>query len=335
MRITRDQLISTAQDTVKRATFGSNDLVCAYLTGSLTHDNPLIGGTTDIDLIYIHSVEVPMEREIIPITEDYHLDIAHFPQSYFSQPRKLRSDAWVGSFLCDYPILLHDTNHWFDFLRSGAFAHFYQPNNIIKRVRPFIETARGEWLVLRDQLLSKAHFNSLYTYLRIIKNAVNAISCLTSVPLTDRRLLIDFPRSAQAINKPGLAGGLVDLIVPIEPIEPDWDIWINIWDSAYSSIQQIEKKSISFSECRKAYYKKAILGLKDENSPAALWVLLWTWARMASIIPVNNSSQRGYMDLLVQLNLDAKNFVERINSLDQFLDAIEETIDEWQIIAGV
>jgi len=334
MRITRDLLLSTAKDTVKRETFSSSDIVCAYLTGSITREDPLIGGTTDIDLIYIHSLEAPHKREIIPITDDFHLDIAHFSQSFFSQPRKLRSDAWMGSFLCHYPIVLHDTNHWFDYVRSGIFAHFFQPINIIQRVKPFIETARQSWINLLNQQ-NNVNQGFVHSYLGIIKNAANALACLTSVPLTDRRFLIDFPQVVQEINMPGLEGGLVDLIVPADPIEPDWDIWMGNWNTAFSSLQQIENRPLSYSSCRGSYYKKAILGLKDENNQAAVWLLLWTWSLMASRLPGNNSSQKGYKDLLTQLMLDADHFSERLAGLDQFLDAVEESIEGWQTAAGI
>ena len=334
MRITRDLLLSTAKDTVKRETFSSSDIVCAYLTGSITREDPLIGGTTDIDLIYIHSLEIPHTREIVPITDDFHLDIAHFSQSFFSQPRKLRSDAWVGSFLCHYPIVLHDTNHWFDYVRSGIFAHFFQPINIIQRVKPFIETARKGWIDLTNQQ-SSVNKGFVHPYLRIIKNAANAIACLTSVPLTDRRFLIDFPQAVQGINMPGLEGGLVDLIMPADPIEPDWDIWMGNWNTAFSSLQQLDNQPLPYSSCRRSYYEKAILGLKDENNQAALWLLLWTWSLMASRLTRNNSSQKGYEDLLTQLMLGADDFSERLAGLDQFLDAVEESIEGWQDAAGI
>jgi hypothetical protein len=334
MRITRDLLLSTAKDTVKRETFSSNDIVCAYLTGSITREDPLIGGTTDIDLIYVHSLEVPHKREIIPITDDFHLDIAHLSQSFFSQPRKLRSDAWVGSFICHYPIVLHDSSHWFDYVRSGVFAHFFQPNNIIQRVKPFIETARRGWIALLNQQNSVDQ-GFVQPYLKIIKNAANAVACLTSTPLTDRRFLIDFPQAAQGINMPGLEGGLVDLIMPTEPIEPDWNIWMGNWNTAFSSLQQIDNQPLSFSICRRSYYEKAILGLKDDNSQAALWLLIWTWSLMASRLTRNNSSQKGYEDLLTQLMLDADHFSERLAGLDQFLDAVEESIEVWQAAAGI
>ncbi len=334
MRITRDLLISTAKDTVKREAFISNDITCAYLTGSIAHEDPLIGGTTDIDLIYIHSLEIPHKREIIPITDDFHLDIIHFSQSFFSKPRKLRSDAWVGSFLCHYPIVLHDTNHWFDYVRSGVFAHFFQPTNIIQRVKPFIETARQSWITLLNQ---QNNVNQIFvqSYLKIIKNAANAVACLTSVPLTDRRFLIDFPQAAQGINMPGLVGGLVDLIVPADPIEPNWDTWMENWNTAFSSLQQLDTQPLSYSGCRRSYYEKAILELKVDNNQAALWLLLWTWSLMASHLPKNNSSQKEYEELLSQLMLDADHFSERLAGLDQFLDAVEESIEGWQAASGI
>jgi len=334
MRITRDQLISTAKDTVKRETFGTNDLVCAYITGSLTREEPLIGGTTDIDLIYVHSLETIQRREIVPITDEFHLDISHFPQSYFRQPRELRADAWVGSFLCDYPILLHDTNHWFDFVRSGAFAHFFSPANAILRVRPFIESARAGWLKLSTGQIP-AHREAVRVYLQTLKDAANAVACVHSVPLTDRRLVLDFPAAAQALNMPGLAGGLVDLIVPPDPIEPDWDEWLRHWGIAFSSIQGAAGQPLSFTDSRRPYYERAIRALSADNSPSALWLLLRSWSRMGAFLPEHNSSQSGYDAVLSQVALGQDDFSTRLSALDLFLDTTEEAIDAWQASSGI
>ncbi len=335
MRITKDLLISTAKDTVKRRTFGgSGDLVCAYITGSLTFDDPLIGGTTDIDMIFVHSLETEQRREIVQVADDFHLDISHFPQSAFSQPRDLRSDAWLGGFLCHYPIVIEDKNHWFDYVRSGVFAHFFQPSNILSRVRPFAEAARKSWMDL-NMRRPENHHNSMKVYIQIIKDAANAIACLTSVPLTDRRFLIDFPARAEAVNMPGLAGGLADLLLPTDPVEPDWETWAQSWDSAWSSYQQISNPSISFSPCRQSYYKKAIMGLSETNSQAAFWILLRTWSIMAAALPLNGVSQKGFNDVLSLMMLDEENFSDRLESLDMFLDVVEEAIDNWQSAAGL
>jgi len=335
VRITKELLISTAKDTVKNRTFGgSGDIVCAYITGSLTFEDPLIGGATDIDLVFVHSLETEQRREIIQIADDFHLDIAHFPQSAFSQPRQLRTDPWLGGFLCHYPIVILDNNYWFDYVRSGVFAHFFQPANVIERVRPFAESARKLWMKLSMQQPEDHHL-CLQIYIQSIKDAANAISCLTSVPLTDRRLMLDLPARAEAINMPGLSGGLADLLLPPDPIEPEWDMWLKNWDGTFSSYQQHQNTSLSFSPCRRSYYQKAIMGLSEPNSQAALWILLRTWSLMAAELAPNNVTQHGLDDLLHVLLLDRDNFQSRMNALDQFLDVVEEAIDNWQASAGL
>jgi hypothetical protein len=82
---------------------GGHDLVCAYLTGSLIYDQPQLGGITDIDMVYIHTADIPCAREIIPVTDEIQLDIAHYSQAMFNQPRQLRSDAWLGLFYAAIP----------------------------------------------------------------------------------------------------------------------------------------------------------------------------------------------------------------------------------------
>jgi hypothetical protein len=335
VRITKELLISTAKDTVKRRTFGGGgDIVCAYITGSLTFEDPLIGGSTDIDLIFVHALDSQQRREIVPIADDFHLDIAHYPQTVFSQPRELRTDAWIGGFFCHYPIVVEDNNHWFDYVRSGVFAHFFQPPNILQRVRPFADTARKIWMDLNMQK-EEDHHRVIQQYLQAIKSAANAIACLTSVPLTDRRLIPDFQRSAEAVKMPGLSGGLADLLLPADPIEPNWETWVDNWEIAFSSYQQKENPSPSFAPCRRLYYKNAILEFSELNSPAALWILLRTWSHMAAELSQNSVSQHGFDDLLKLLLLDKDNFSARLSALDQFLDVVEETIDTWQMSAGI
>ncbi|HUV15403.1 MAG TPA: hypothetical protein VMW28_02430 [Pelolinea sp.] len=328
MRITRDLLLTTAKETVKRYTFGSHDLVCAYITGSLVYKEPLIGGCTDIDLIYVHSIDAPIKREIIPVAEDFHLDIAHLQESIFSQPRSLRADPWVGSFLCHYPIPVFDQGHWFEYTQAGVFAHFFQPSNIIQRVKPFAESARADWLNLQ---ISENGFTakSLRAYLQIMKDAANAIACLVSVPLTDRRFMIDYPLRTQDLKMPGLAGGLVDLILPEEPIEPNWESWLADWRTDFTRLQRQPDVPLTFSNGRMPYYQKAIEGLKESRQDAALWILLWTWTELSSRLYVNSGENLSYSDFCRQLTLGSDHFQERISALDAYLDVVEETIDRW------
>lgn len=335
MRITRDLLLSTAKDTVHRATLGGHDLVCVYITGSLVNEDPLIGGATDIDMIYVHSIETPTEqREIIPLTEDFHLDIAHLHESTFSQPRQLRTDPWVGSFLCHYPIPLYDSDHWFEYVQASVYAHFYQPSNIIQRVKPFSGKARNTWLQLQtahDQF----NIETISLYVNSIKDAANAISCLVSVPLTNRRFLIDFPARTQELHMPGLASGLIDLIVPEDPIEPAWDAWLADWRSDFSLLQSKTTTPIDFQNGRLSYYEKAIHGLRDNNQEAALWILLWSWSKIAATLSKEHEISRPFQDFCQVLMLGEGNFENRVTSLDGYLDVVEETIERWQNHNGI
>ena len=115
MRITQGTLLKNAKNEAADRLRRDRHLVCIYLTGSMTTDSPLLGGATDIDLVIIHSSEPEQEREIVRVTDEVHLDIAHYPQMLFRDTRRLRVDPWLGSYLCLDPLVLHDSGHWFDF----------------------------------------------------------------------------------------------------------------------------------------------------------------------------------------------------------------------------
>lgn len=334
MRITRDLLLDTAKNTIKRYTYGSHDLVCAYITGSMILDDPLLGNSTDIDLVYVHSIDAPVKREIVPLTDEFHLDIAHLHESVFSQPRNLRTDPWVGSFLCHYPIPIFDEGHWFEYTQAGVFAHFFLPSNVILRVKPFAERARSGWLNLQ---INEGGFDagSLRAYLQIMKDAANAVACLTSVPLTDRRFLIDFSTRAEKLSMPGLAGGLVDLILPEEPIEPNWDAWLEHWRADFLNLQQREDAPLKYSAGRLPYYEMAIQGLKESRQDAALWILLWTWTDISNLLRPESGHDQPYADFCRQLSLGSDNFSSRVSALDAYLDTVEETIDRWSASNGL
>ena len=146
MRITRDTLLKAAKTFVQQQTYRDRDIVCVYLSGSLIDDLPLLGGTADIDLFFIHDEAPRQPREIIQLTPDIHLDLAHHDQSIYNQPRELRLDPWIGSYLIKDPIVLYATQHWFEFTQATVFSKFAQPENVMRRAIPFAENARQTWL---------------------------------------------------------------------------------------------------------------------------------------------------------------------------------------------
>ena len=139
MRVTRDTLMKIAHNTASQYSANDRSLVCIYLSGSLLSDTPLLGGTADIDLICVHNQEPRNRREVVRLTDDIHLDVAHLPLSIYYQPRHLRLNPWVGSYLIADPIMLYDTRHWFEFTQASVAAQFNQPENVLGGCVPWLK----------------------------------------------------------------------------------------------------------------------------------------------------------------------------------------------------
>ncbi|MBE0699265.1 MAG: hypothetical protein IH586_20270, partial [Anaerolineaceae bacterium] len=239
MRITRDTLLKLARNTAAERIYQDRQLVCIYLTGSLLMDEPLLGGATDIDLICVHNVRPDQNREIVRATKEIHLDITHYDQAIFQNPRHLRLDPWIGSFLCKDPICLHDIGHWFEFTQAGVYAQFKRPENVIQRARPFAAQARQIWFQLQDKP-SDANPQALQNYLKALERAANSVAMLVGTPLTERRFMLQFPARVEALERPGLSAGLADLYTADLPSEETWQLWLEQWESCLKAVGKLE-----------------------------------------------------------------------------------------------
>ena len=125
MRVTRESLIRIAKETAQERAFNDRDIIAAYLSGSLASDatDPLLGGTTDIDVIFVHADEPLLRREFIKLTPDFHVDISHRAKAEFKKPRELRVDPWLGWEMYD-PMLLFEREKFFEFIQAGLRAGF-------------------------------------------------------------------------------------------------------------------------------------------------------------------------------------------------------------------
>src|SRR5574341_2650717 len=102
MRVTRESLIRIAKETAQERAFNDADIVAAYLTGSLVSDiDPLLGGAADIDLVFVHSTQPAVAREIVKLTPDFHLDIGHRAKSDFKSTRELSTAPVIGYEMSD------------------------------------------------------------------------------------------------------------------------------------------------------------------------------------------------------------------------------------------
>ena len=123
MRVTRDSLLRIAKETAQERAFNDTDIVAVYLTGSLLNVDPMLGGTADIDIVFVHKTPPTQPREFVKLTPDFHLDISRREKAMFKSPRELRGDPWLGFEMYD-PILLYEREKFFDFVQASLRAGF-------------------------------------------------------------------------------------------------------------------------------------------------------------------------------------------------------------------
>jgi hypothetical protein len=335
MRITREILMKAARDNVAQMVRQNRRLICIYLTGSMVKDDPLLGGTTDIDLVVIHDDDVVKEREIVRLTDEIHFDIAHFAASAFRQPRSLRVDPWIGSYMCLNPICLHDSQHWFEFTQAGICAQCDRPEYVLQRARSMAEQARQKWFELASGNNQNTHAVRLGVYINSLERAANAIALLSGPPLTERRLLLDFPESAQNIDRPGLAAGLADLLMNELPEDEEWGKWMSAWEENLADAGKLENCPPRLDPRRKFYYLRPAAALREDFPEAALWIMLRNWTLAVSTLANELSSGDTWLAACNKLELDDDHFKLRLDELDAYLDTVEETLDVWGKKYGV
>ncbi len=329
MRVTRDILLNLARENAAKMTVKDRGIACVFIAGSLLDKDPFLGGVTDIDLFCVHDRPVTARREIIRINADVHLDVAHYEQDDFAPARKLRTEPWLGSIVARGPLVLHDSLHWFDFIRSTGTAQFNSPENIAERVRTFLSPARLGWQALVDETLPQGNKRTL-ALLEVIRSTANAAAVMTGAPLPVRRLFYDLPDRCRNAGLDEVAGSLVQSFTNESVTDDNWGGWFTGWESAYDQLNQLGKAPASLNLTRKNYYLKSMKALAEERPAAALWALLFTWTRMATDLPKTDAPFKAWQDLVKQLTLDTKNIPARLELLDSALDRIEEALERFR-----
>ena len=334
MRIKREHLLITARNTVAERTRYNSRVVSVYLTGSLLGEDFLLGGAGDIDLFFVHDEPIDPGREVVAVNEDIHLDIANLPLRIFQQPRSLRVDPWIGPFFCLNPISLHDTQHWFEFTQASLCSQFNRPENVLQRARSQAETARQGWMSLHSSTAWGAE--KVLAYIKSIEKAANAIALLSGAPLTERRFLLQFGQRANAIRRPGMVSGLMDLLTPGTPIPANaLSEWIPAWTHTLQAVGKLQRPPQRLSACRQNYYTRAVEAQMNDFPEAALWVMLRTWALAACSLSTDVEISSGWNRVCEALYLDVEHVEERLTALDSYLDTVEEILDAQAKSQGV
>ncbi len=329
MRITNSMLHKFAQETVSQRVRTEPDLHAAYLTGSLLGESPLLGGTTDIDLVLVHKYQAPVEREVQALTPEVSLDIYHKTKIEYDEHRQFRKDPWMGYPLTFNHILLFDTDHWLEFVQSSVSAHFHHGDNVLARVSKLSSAAREQWFsLLRNP--AQTYLEWLNRYMEVLSLAANSVAGLIGPPLTRRRFLIAFKNCADALGVPKIVMGLYGLLGLSPDQEEALGPWIDAFQQDFDHLQETGTPPVHLSPCRRAYYFDAIEALAASDDPLqAGWPLLHTWLDIRLTSPKSLPGDEAWQNCLETLELTEESAEQKIEALDAYLDSMDLVIENW------
>jgi hypothetical protein len=336
MRVTRETLIRIAKETTQERAYNDQTIVAAYLTGSLiTGDDPMLGGTTDVDLVFVHTGTPAAARQIVKLTPDFHLDIRHRGRSEFGAPRELRTDALLGWEVYD-PMLLYQREKFFEFIQAGLRAgyEFGAPAFVMARCRALYAAARDAWLHLSEVSGENPDHGDVQQYLEAVNSAANAVAELNGGPLAERRFLQEFPGRAQAAERPEFAATLFQLLGAERIDASVLESWLEPWRTEFLAAAQRGKVDACIHAARLNYYEKGIRALLQGQTPlAGLWPLINSWTSAAGVLfePLGAA----WTEACQQLGLLGADLEVKLERLDKYLDEIEARLDEVAAANGL
>lgn len=333
MRITHETLLKIAQDTVTQEVRAARDVIAAYLCGSLLGSDYLFGGTTDVDLVFIHGSAPPQPRVVVPLSDEIHLDLIHHEQRLYRDARALRVHPWLGPTL-NAARALYDPRHFLDFVQAGVRGQFERADFTYQRARTAYEEARRLWFTLQTRS-GEPSLAEVNTYLEALEHAANAIALLSGPPLSERRFLPLLAQRAAALERPGLYAGLMGLLGAPRAERRALESWVQAWLEGLKALPE-GQAPIPLQPPRWLYYYSALEALLASEQPAnALWPLLRTWVQAAPYLAPQSSPRVALNEALGQLGLSGAAFAERLHALDTYLDTLDETLETWAQANGV
>lgn len=328
MRITRRMLLSIAEDQVAEHARQDQDIIAAYLSGALLQEQPLLGGTADIDLVFIHQDQFE-DHQVVRLTQQVHLDIVHHPQALYQKARSLRADPWLGHTVYGCKIL-YDPQHFLDFTQAAVRGLFHDPENVLARAQPQLQRARQAWLHWHNHAPEPGP-QVVAQYLQTLSHIANALACLTGPPLTERRFLLEFPARVEKLGAPGLHAGFLALLGGLHLDASAIAAWLPAWEGAYQAAAQLPHCPPHLHAHRWPYYHLAVEATLEGQAPqAALWPLLRTWTQVIALLPPDDPCTHEWAQAFDHLDMLGDHFQHKLAALDAYLDSVEELFEAWK-----
>ena len=333
MQLSPEVMQQFAETAVNKLVQVDHSIIAAYQCGStVVAGSALIGGTTDIDIILIHTTEPQIKREILRLTDDVHLDISHHPQDLYRRGRELRVHPWMGPTL-NNARPLYDPRHFLDFTQASVRGLYGRPDFKMQRARTLYNQARETWIGLQT-ITTVVGPNVITSYLKAVENAANSLALLVGEPLTERRLLLDFPRCAEAMGEPRMFNGIIGLLGGYQVDDEEIHSWLLSWSQMFDAIPE-EARPAKLHPYRKDYYLRAFEAISGSGDPKnVLWPLMSTWTQAANVLSASNPAYQGWRDACQRLELISSDISDRVAALDAFLDQVDEMLNQWERESG-
>jgi hypothetical protein len=326
VRITLDKLVDLARREAERRG-ATRDVISAYVIGSVAAGDPLLGGTADIDLILIHQARPPKRREIVPLSQEVHLDITHHAHTMYRNPRRLRTQPWLGPAVCE-PLFLYDPDHFFEWAQASARGQFHRADHVLARARAFLARAKRHRAALNG-----SDEGWLPCYLHSLLQAANSAASLAGFPAAGRRMAITLGARLRSIGLEDLFAQFNYLLGP-DPLS-EWEMpeVLSAWAQSFDAASALGTRS-ELRPVRRGYFLRAFQTLIDDgSSQAILWPLLATWARAnlalrAAGAPV--PKEAAWHATMAHLSLAPPDRPSREDALEDFIDRVEEVLERWE-----
>jgi predicted nucleotidyltransferase len=324
VKIERQLLIDLGKrETERRA--AEADIVSGYLIGSVARGEPQIGGTADIDLVLIHDHKPAAKREVVHLSPEVHLDIAHHDRELYSRPSELRIHRWIGPAMCE-PIFLFDPEHFFEWAQAGARGQFFRADHMYARAQGFLRQARSASSIL------PVTGRWIKIYLKAVMEAANSVACLTGFPVAGRRVILELEAAARELECEHLADNFLSLLGAGALQSWSTPELLSSWARAFDAAAQHDHHAL-LTPPRREYYLSAFQVLAEEHQTQALiWHLLRTWETSIHTLEslgIEPEFKPAWESLLDELRLSSEWHAHRQDQLKEFLEKNQRWIEHW------
>ncbi len=318
MRITTEKLLELAQKEAETRP----GVVSGYVIGSAADGDPVFGGTADVDLVLIHEYEPAAPREIVPLSDEVHLDISHHAKRLYQQPRDLRVDPWLGPAICE-PVFLYDPSHFFEWAQASVRGQFHRADYMLARGAAFLKKAH----VSLNELETERLWLSGWT--RALLEAANAVASLEGFPASGRRVMPRLKSKLTDLNHPEIYDHFLRLLGAEQFEDSLAAEWVDSWATTFDSACKLSLDP-ELSEVRGGYYLGGFQSMIDEGSAVEiLWPMLSTWDRAIHELELAQEHQPHWPQILNTLGLSVDHASQREKELEDLLDQVEGILENW------